>query len=78
MPPRIIGGAVNKLPIVLLERYPEVPCQAVVALRNRVIHGYFGIDWNLIWQAVTEHVPGLRETIARILWDEFGAMSPEA
>ena len=49
-----------------------------MALRNRVIHGYFGIDWNLIWQAVTEHIPALRETIARILWEEFGAMPPEA
>ena len=74
----IIGEAVNKLPGVLLERYPEVPWHAVVALRNRVIHGYIGIDWNLIWQAVTEHVPSLRETIARILWEEFEAIPPEA
>lgn len=73
----IIGEAASKLPSVLLERYPEVPWHAVVALRNRVIHGYFGIDWNLIWQAVTEHVPALRETVARILWKEFGALPPE-
>lgn len=68
----------NKLPSVLLERYPEVPWHSVVALRTRVIHRYFGVDWNLIWQAVTEHVSALRETIARILWEEFGALPPEA
>ena len=73
----IIGEAVNNLPGALLERYPQVPWHAVVALRNRVIHGYFGIDWNLIWQTVTEHVPVLKEIIARILQDEFGAMPPE-
>jgi uncharacterized protein with HEPN domain len=69
----IIGEAVNKLPGALLARYPEVPWHAVVALRNRVIHGYFGIDWNLIWQIVTEHLPALREIVARILREEFGA-----
>ena len=37
----IIGEAVNKLPGALLDRYPRVPWHAVVALRNRVIHGYF-------------------------------------
>lgn len=72
----IIGEAVQNLPGPLLDRYPQVPWHAVVALRNRVIHGYFGVDWNLIWQTVSEHVPAPKEIVARILQDEFQERPP--
>ena len=68
----VIGEAVNHLDSDLLDRHREVPWHSIAALRNRITHGYFGIDWNLIWHTVTVHLPSLSQTVTRILEEEFG------
>jgi uncharacterized protein with HEPN domain len=36
-------------------------------MRDRLIHGYFGVDYDLVWEAATQKVPELRREIDRIL-----------
>jgi len=48
----IIGEAAGKLPADLISRYPEVPWNGVRAMRNIVVHEYFQVNLEIIWQTV--------------------------
>jgi uncharacterized protein with HEPN domain len=50
----IIGEAANNLSQDCQDRYPQVPWRAIVGMRNRLIHAYFGIDYDVVWQTVFE------------------------
>jgi uncharacterized protein with HEPN domain len=54
----------------LQARYPGIPWPGIVSQRNRIVHEYFGIDWQLVWKTVTADLPRLREQIAALL-EEF-------
>jgi uncharacterized protein with HEPN domain len=62
----IIGEAANRLPDEFKERHSSVEWHKVVGLRHRIIHEYFGIDLQIIWQIVHVDLPTLRHTLSLI------------
>jgi uncharacterized protein with HEPN domain len=56
----IVGEASRQLPEDFLGRYPEVPWRQITGLRNRIVHEYFGLDLELIWQVVLHDLPQLK------------------
>ena len=46
-------------------------------MRDRLIHGYFGVDYDIVWDVVTNKVPVLRSQIAEILQREGGGSPRE-
>jgi uncharacterized protein with HEPN domain len=66
----IIGEASKRLSDVIKTRYPSVPWKEMYRLRNRISHEYFGIDYEIIWDIVTKHLPGNLIDILQILEDE--------
>jgi uncharacterized protein with HEPN domain len=67
----VIGEAVNRLSLELRERHPEVPWQQIVAVRNRIVHAYFDLDWQILWNTAVDDVPLLRKQIGGVLECEF-------
>ena len=63
----IIGEAANKLSPALREKHPEVPWPDIVGMRNRIIHGYDQVDFDTVWQTVTEDLGPLVDQVQRIL-----------
>ncbi|HXK40205.1 MAG TPA: DUF86 domain-containing protein [Candidatus Paceibacterota bacterium] len=63
----IIGQAVKRLPRDFRDRYPEVEWSLMAGMRDHLIHGYFSVDYDIVWNAVTTKVPELREHIRRII-----------
>ena len=65
----IIGEAVKNLPDDLLAKYPEVEWRKMAATRNRLIHGYFSVDFELVWNIVVAKIPELKRQVKVILDD---------
>ncbi len=63
----IIGEAVKNLPIDFINRYPSVPWSDIAGMRDKLIHHYFGVDFNTIWDIVTKDLAPLKSSIQRIL-----------
>jgi uncharacterized protein with HEPN domain len=57
------GEAIAQLPESLLEREPSVPWHQVVGLRNRVVHGYYEVDLEVIWDTVQLDLDPLEQAI---------------
>jgi uncharacterized protein with HEPN domain len=47
--------------------YPEIPWQHIISLRNRLIHGYDSVDFDILWQIVVQDLPPLIATLERTL-----------
>ena len=63
----IIGEAARKVPEDFRAKYPAIEWRAMSGMRNRLIHDYFGVDYELVWDVVQTRIPILRSQIASIL-----------
>ena len=67
----VIGEAAGRLSEPLRQAYPGTPWAKIVSFRNVVVHEYFGLDWEIVWDTATELVPELRREVAAVLNAEF-------
>jgi len=63
----IIGEAARGVGDKVRTAHPEVPWRVITDMRNRVSHGYFDIDLDVVWNTVTRDLPKLQESVTRIL-----------
>jgi uncharacterized protein with HEPN domain len=63
----IIGEAANKISSSVQAQYPDVPWPAIVSMRNRLIHAYFDIDLDRVWDTIVDDLPVLVQELKRIL-----------
>ena len=55
----IFGEAANALSEAFREKHPDVPWRSIIGTRNRLIHGYFDVDLDIIWNIVSKDLPTL-------------------
>jgi uncharacterized protein with HEPN domain len=63
----IIGEAAARIGKETKERSPQIPWAQIVAMRNRLVHLYFDIDLDQVWNAVTEDLPALATQLQKML-----------
>lgn len=68
-----IGEAVKHISQELKVRYPDVNWVGPARMRDRTTHGYWSVNYNIIWDTATQEIPVLREQIAHILAREFNS-----
>lgn len=66
----VIGEATKNLSTETRDRYPDVEWRAMAGMRDRLVHGYFGVDYEIVWEVATEKAPQLGEAIGVILEEE--------
>ncbi len=63
----IIGEAAARVSEPTRAAHPEIPWPQIVGLRNRLIHGYDNVDFDVLWQIVTDDLSPLIQELERIV-----------
>ena len=66
----IIGEATKNLSAEFRDKYPEIPWRQMAGMRDKLIHGYFGVDLGAVWDTATKDIPSLKEKLREILEKE--------
>ena len=62
----IIGEAAGRLPEDFTSRYSEIEWVKIIGLRNRIVHEYFGVDLQIIWQILKKDIPAFKASLKNI------------
>jgi uncharacterized protein with HEPN domain len=57
----------KQIPEEIRNEYPQIQWRAIAGMRDHLIHGYFGIDYDIVWDVLQNHIPVLANTIDTIL-----------
>jgi len=64
---QIIGEAARRLPEEIRNLAPDIPWHKIIGMRNILVHGYFEIDLDVVWDAVQQDVPPLKPAVEALL-----------
>ena len=66
----IIGEASKKVSDDFRAKYPQIDWRAMAGMRDKLIHDYFGIDYDIVWDVVISKIPDLKENLEEIIHQE--------
>ena len=69
----IVGEAAGRVPEEERALYPRIPWSEIVSLRNRLIHGYNTVDFDILWEIVSQDLPALIQALKEALAREGSA-----
>ena len=62
----VLGEAANNIPLVIQSKNPQIPWRQIIGTRNKLIHGYLGIDDQIVWDIVCNEIPKLEDLLKNI------------
>ncbi|MEM4312076.1 MAG: DUF86 domain-containing protein [Nitrososphaerales archaeon] len=65
----IVGEAAKKIPDKIRAKYPEIPWKEIAGMRDKLIHEYFGIKLEVVWETVKKEIPSIEPEFEKILKD---------
>jgi len=63
----IVGEAASHIPESMRQEHPQIPWPQIIGTRNRLVHGYDLVDYDIIWSTVVEDLPPLIAELEKIL-----------
>jgi uncharacterized protein with HEPN domain len=66
----IMGEATKHVPAAYRDGHPDIPWRSISGMRDRLIHGYIDVDYDIVWDVVTSKVPGLSAQLRCILGED--------
>ncbi len=64
----IVGEAIKKIPDEIKNIKPQIEWRKIAGLRDILVHGYFGIDLEIVWDVVKNKIPGLKQEIEELTY----------
>jgi len=65
----IVGEATKQIPASIKKKYPNIPWSDMAGMRDKLIHFYFGVDMEIVWETVKVRIPELGPLIEKVLAD---------
>jgi uncharacterized protein with HEPN domain len=62
----ILGEAANRLPGDFKARHADVPWPKIIGLRHRIVHDYFDIDLEIVWQIIQQELPSFKQRLDQL------------
>ena len=66
----VISEATKQIPDEIRQSHPRVPWKEMAGMRDKLIHFYFGVDYQLIWRAIKERLPQIKPELQKILREQ--------
>ena len=63
----IIGEALRNVSREFREKYSYLPWDDAIGMRDKLIHWYFGVDWEIVWDVVINEIPKLKEQVKKLI-----------
>lgn len=63
----VIGEGVKNIPPGVRKKYPDIPWKIIAGMRDKLVHQYFGIRYDVVWETIELRLPSLRVDIKKIL-----------
>jgi uncharacterized protein with HEPN domain len=63
----IIGEATKHVPLSVRREYPRVPWRDMAGMRDKLIHGYFGVQLEVVWKTIRERLPEVQPLVVEAL-----------
>jgi uncharacterized protein with HEPN domain len=73
----VLGEAAKNIPATVRARHAHLPWREMTGMRDKVIHGYFGVNLEIVWRTVAEEFPKLERGLIAIIEAEFRLEPPE-
>ena len=64
---QVIGEAAKKVSVATRAAHPDVPWKSMAGMRDRIVHDYFGVSIEIVWDVVENHLPPLQKLLAGLL-----------
>jgi len=65
----IAGEATKQIPATIRKKFPQIPWSDMAGMRDKLIHFYFGVDLEIVWETVKVRIPNLEPLIENVLSD---------
>ena len=65
----VMGEAAKKIPDDVRQKYPDIPWRSMAGMRDKLIHEYFGIDLDIVWEVISVELPPIKPFVQQVLED---------
>jgi uncharacterized protein with HEPN domain len=63
----VFGEAASRVSNEFQKAHPHIPWRAIIGMRNRLIHAYFDIDYDVVWEAISHEIPQIIPELERLI-----------